>query len=106
MALDYKQSDQLRTNLIFRGRIASAALKFSASILSNNAIDITQTVKRQEVNYAEETFKNPASQATALQPAVVQDPAVQGASLDAEGNSTISDAALQSAVEIAIHKIL
>lgn len=106
MALDYKQSHQLRSNLIFQGRIASSALKWADSIFANNSVDLTQTVKRKEINYAEEVFISPNQKAAQLQPAVVQDGAVQGAGLTPEGDSTITDAGLQSAVEYAIQKLL
>jgi|SRR5262245_1195164 len=107
MALDYKQSAQLRTNITFQGRIASAALKWAGSILANSAVDLTQTVKRKEINYAEALVLNANAKAAELQPMVVQDPAVQGADLDPEtGDSTIPDTQLQSAVEYTIQKIL
>ncbi len=106
MPLDYKQSATLRTNLIFQGRIASAAMKWSDSIMANNAVDVTQPVKRQEINYAEEVFAQPNQKAQQLQPIVVQDGAVQSADLTADGDSTITDAALQGAVEASIHKVL
>ena len=106
MALDYKQSAQLRSNLIFQGRIASAALKWADSILSNSATDLTAPQKRDEINYAEEVFVNPNARAQQLQPVVVADPAVQQADLTTEGDSTITDAALQGATEAAIAKVI
>lgn len=107
MALDYKQSAQLRTNLIFQGRIASAAIKWADSILSNNATDLTAPQKRDEINYAEEVFAQPNQKAQQLQPVVVQDPAVQAQDLDPEtGDSMITDPYLQSATEAAIAKTI
>jgi len=106
MALDYKQSAQLRTNLVFNGRIASAALKWSDSILANTAIDITLLENRKSVNYAQQVYANSNGEATRLQPIVVQDPAVQAQDLGEDGDSLITDAYLQSAVETAIDKIL
>lgn len=106
MPLDYKQSAQLRTSLIFQGRIASAAMKWADSILANTAVDITQTVKRKEVNYAQETILSLNAKAQTLQPAVVQDGAIQQADLTAEGDSTVTDTALQGAVEAAIRKVI
>lgn len=106
MPLDYKQSAQLRTNLIFQGRIGSAALKWADSILSNSATDLTAPQKRDEINYAEEVFAQPNQKAQQLQPVVVADPAVQSEDLTPEGDSTITDAALQGATEAAIRKVI
>ena len=106
MALDYEQSAQLRTNLIFQGRIASAALKWSGSLLVNTSVDLTQAGKRAEIRYAEEVFQNPNGKAQELQPLVVNDPAVQAQDLDPQtGNSMITDPYLQGAVEAAISKV-
>ena len=107
MPLDYRQSAQLRTNLIFQGRIASASLKWADSLMSNNAVDLTQPNKRDEINYAEEVFAQPNQKAQQLQPVVVQDPAIQAQDLDPEtGDSMVTDAYLQGAVEAAIQKTL
>ena len=107
MALDYSQSAQLRTNLIFQGRISSAALKWADSVLSGNATDLTASRKRAEINYAEEVFAQPNAKAQQLQPVVVQDPAVQAQNLDPEtGDSMITDVYLQGAVEAAIGKLI
>ena len=106
MALDYKQSAQLRTNYVFQGRIASAALKWSDAVLANTAVDITNLESRKSVNYSQQVYANPNGEAQRLQPIVVQDPAVQAQDLDEVGDSTITDAYLQSAVEAAIDKIL
>ena len=105
MALDYKQSAQLRSNLIFQGRIATAALKWADSILSNPAADLRQGQMRDEINYAEEIYRAPSQKAQELQPIVVADPAVAGADLTPDGDSTVDDAALQSATEAVIHKV-
>jgi hypothetical protein len=107
MALDYRQSAQLRTNLIFQGRIASSALKWADSIFASNSVDLTQPQKPQEIFFARDVFMNPNQKAATLQPAVVQDPAVQAQDLDPEtGDSMITDAYLQAAVEAAIRKVI
>jgi len=107
MALDYHQSAQLRTNLQFNGRIASAALKWADSILSDSALDVTDLENRKSFNYGQAVYQNPNGEANRLQPVVVQDPAVQAQDLDPEtGDSLITDAYLQSAVESAIRKII
>lgn len=105
MALDYEQSAKLRTNLIFQGRIASASLKW-AQYLMSAPVDVTQAHKRREFHYAEDIIGNPNLKAQQLQPLVVQDPNVQTADLDTDGDSTVTDAALQTAVEGAIQKVL
>lgn len=106
MALDYKQSAQLRTNLIFQGRIASAALKWADSVLSNNSTDLTAPQKRDEINYAEDVFVNPNARAQQLQPVVTSDPAIQNGDLASDGDSTVTDAVLQGATEAAIRKVI
>jgi hypothetical protein len=106
MALDYDQSAKLRTNIVFQGRIASAALVWAQYKLAA-PVDVTQPVKRREFYYAEGIVANANQKAATLQPIVVQDGSVQGADIDAtDGDSTITDAALQTAVETAIGKLV
>lgn len=105
MALDYKQSADLRSNLAFQGRIASAMIKWADSILLQTAANLTQPNVRGNINYAEEIYANANVKAAQIQPLVVQDPAVQASNPDPDKGSTITDAALQSATEIAISKI-
>jgi hypothetical protein len=107
MALDYKQSSELRINPIFMGRIGTAALRWSSSILSNSSLDISTGTARRKIKFAEDVYANPVIQAQKLQPGVVQDPAVQSEDIDPNnGDSTITDPALQSAVEATIDKII
>lgn len=106
MALDYQQSANLRINLPFQGRIASAALIWAQSKMSG-PVDVTNPTARREYSYAQEVYTNPNGKAAQLQPGVVQDPAVQAADIDPEdGDSTITDPYLQQAVEATIAKMV
>lgn len=107
MALDYNQSAQLRGNVVFMGRIGTAALKWASYVLGNDKTDVTSAQVRRQLAYAQEIYNNTIVKAQQLQPAVVQDNAVQNAGIDPDsGNSTISDDALQQAVEGVIGKVI
>ena len=106
MALDYKQSADLRSNPVFMGRIGTAALKWASSILSG-PIDASSSLARRQLAYAQDVYAQPIIKAQALQPGVVQDPAVQAQNIDPEtGDSTITDPYLQQAVEATISKVV
>lgn len=106
MALDYNQSAQLRSNPVFMGRIGTAALKWASYILGG-IIDAGSVQSRRQLAYAQDVYNNPIIKAQQLQPGVVQDQQVQSAGIDATtGDSTIDDAALQSAVEGVIGKVV
>ena len=106
MALDYKQSAELRSNVVFMGRIGTAALKWASYVLGGQ-IDASSTLARRQLAYAQDVYANPIIKAQQLQPGVVQDDKVQSAGIDqTTGDSTINDADLQSAVEGVIGKVV
>lgn len=104
MALTYQQSADLMINMVFRGRIKVACLHYADYILGEaNSVPAHYT----RLRWASQTFASPDVSAGQVTPAVVMDPAVQDAGIDAEtGDSTIDDAALQSAVEGAVNKMM
>lgn len=103
MALTYTESAGLMTNLQFQGRIQVACLKYASYILDEPS-DTPAHSSRQR--WAHSTMTSPAAAATAAQPSVVMDAAVQEAGLTESGDSTIDDAALQSAVEGVVNKMM
>jgi hypothetical protein len=58
------------------------------------------------IKWAQNTMNMPDGAAATTTPPTVMDVAVQGAGIDADGDSTITDAALQSAVENVVNKML
>ena len=97
MALTYDQSAALMNDLAFRGRIKVAALKYADSIMNEaNTVPAHNTRER----WALATMQNPEMVAMQIQPPTVMDPAVQ------ESGSTITDVALQGAVEGVINKLM
>ena len=104
MALSYEQSAELMNNPAFRGRIKVCCLKYADYIVG----EATSTpAHNTRYRWAQQTFASPDISATQVTPTVVMDPAVQAGDIDTEtGDSTIDDAALQSATENAINKML
>ena len=97
MALNYDQSAALMTDFAFRGRVKVACLKF-ADYIANEAA--TTPAHNTRYRWAQGCMMNPDNTATQVQPPTVMDGAVQTA------GSTITDDALQSAVEGVIGKML
>ena len=97
MALTYEQSSALMKDLTFVGRVKVACLKY-ADYISGEPNDVPAHVTRSK--WAQQTFTMPDASATQVTPMVVMDPAVQ------QDGAEISDAALQSAVEGAINKMM
>jgi hypothetical protein len=85
------------SDVIFRGRVKAACLKF-ADYIFNEAI--TVPAHNTRLRWARETFDNPEQIAFKIQPPTVMDAAVQTA------GAAITDAALQSAVEGVVNKML
>jgi hypothetical protein len=103
MALTYEQSAKLMDNPAFRGRVKVACLTYANYISGEDA---TVPAHATRMKWAQQTFQMPDASASQVTPAVVMDAAVQQAGIDADGDSTIDDAALQSATENAINKML
>jgi hypothetical protein len=97
MALTYENSAALMTDAAFRGRIKVSCIKFADFILNEAA---TVPAHNARVRWANSTFQNPEQAAYQVQPPTVMDPAVQTA------GAAITDAALQSAVEGVINKMI
>jgi hypothetical protein len=97
MALTYEESSALMTDGAFRGRVKVACLKFSDYILNEGA---SVPAHNARVRWANSTLQNPEQVAYQVQPPTVMDAAVQDA------GSSITDAALQSAVEGVVNKLI
>jgi hypothetical protein len=97
MALDYAASDALMNDATFKGRVKCACLKFADYILGEAP---NVPAHNTRVKWANNTVTSPDAAATRTTPTVVMDAAVQDA------GATITDAALQTAVETAINKLL
>lgn len=97
MALTYDESAALMNDAAFRGRIKVACLHFADYIFGE---DNTVPAHNTRLRWAQNTFLNPDASAAAVTPPVVMDPSVQDA------GSAIEDAALQSAVETTLNKML
>lgn len=97
MALSYTESAALMTDQAFRGRVKVSCLNY-ANYISNEGNEVPAHNVR--LKWAANCLLNPDMVAMQVQPPTVIDPAVQ-----AQGAS-ISDTALQSAVEDVINKIM
>jgi hypothetical protein len=97
MALTYEESDALMRDMIFRGRIKVAILKYATYIAGEPA---SATAHNSRYKWAQTTFQQPDMQASQIQPPVVMDAAVQ-----ADG-SAITDEALQTSVEAVVNKLI
>lgn len=97
MALTYSQSAALMVDPDFRGRVKVSCLTFANSI-QNELPSVPAHNAR--LRWANQCFQNADMTATQVQPPTVMDPAVQ------DTGSTISDTALQGAVETTVNKLI
>ena len=97
MPLTYTQSADLMNDPEFRGRIKVACLTF-ANYIFGEAVNVPAHNTR--LKWAQQTLLMPDSVTGQVAPTVVMDPAVQ------QDGAEITDAALQSAVENAVNKLL
>lgn len=95
--LTYADSAALMVNDAFIQRIKVACLNYSVFIY-NEAITVQGHPSR--LRWAQGTMQTPDAVAGSIAPSVVMDPNVQAA------GSAITDAALQTAVEATINKIV
>lgn len=95
--LTYEQSAQLMTDLQFRGRCKVACLKFADAIMHENAATAGHNTRTK---WAQQTLQQPDQVAGQVQPPTVMDPAVQ------ESGATVTDNALQGAVEAVVQKMM
>lgn len=101
--MDYTESSNLMQNSIFRGRVKVSCLKFADSIFIEAA---NTPAHNSRTKWAVQAFQQPDMVAAQVTPPVVIDPAVQGSAVDPDGDSAISDAALQAAVEVTVGKMM
>jgi hypothetical protein len=97
MAMDYAASAALMIDMEFRGRVKVACIKFADFILLEDA---SVAAHNTRAKWANQTMVMPDASASQVTPPVVMDPAVQ------EAGAAVTDAALQSAVEAAVNKML
>lgn len=103
MALTYAQSAELMKNGDFIGRVKVGCITYARYISDepNNT-----PAHSTRLRWANNTMLNPDSSAQQVTPTVVMDGAIQSAGVDEAGNSLVTDAALQGAVENAVNKLL
>lgn|SRR5262245_27632589 len=101
--MTYEESAALMVENTFRGRIKVSAMKYASYIQGEDPQTQGHSARYR---WANQTVTQPDQMAISLQPSVVMDPAVQTAGVDAGGKSQIEDAALQSAVEGVVNKIV
>jgi hypothetical protein len=90
MAMTYTDSAGLMTDSVFRGRVKVACLKY-ADYIHHEAN--TTPAHTSRLRWAQQAYQSPDETAARVQPPTVMDQAVQ------EAGATITDEALQSAVE-------
>jgi hypothetical protein len=95
--ITYEEAAALTTDLVFRGRVKIACIKFAYYIL-DEAVSIPAHNSR--VKWANRTLSQPDQVALEVQNNVVVDAKVQ------ESGATITDVDLQSAVETTVNKML
>lgn len=97
MPLDYAATSALISNTAFLGRVQVACLHF-ANYIAAEASSVPAHATR--LKWAAETLASPMQSAMRINPTVVMDPSVQSA------GEAITDADLQTAVEVAINKVM
>lgn len=95
--MTYEESNALMNDMIFRGRVKVAALKYAGSIFIE--ADATPA-HNTRLRWANDTYMNPDAAAGRLQPPTIMDPAVQTAGAE------IADVELQGAVEGVVNKMM
>lgn len=97
MALTYEETYELMKDMVFRGRVGVGCTKFAAYIT-----DEQPNVPAHPTRYkwAQSTLVNPEAAVAQVMPTVVWDVSVQ-----ADG-AAIADETLQSAVEVAVQKLI
>jgi hypothetical protein len=95
--MTYEESAALMTDVAFRGRIKVACLQYSTYIMGEPA---NVTAHSTRIKWAQQTANSPDQTAASVQPMVVMDANVQTA------GAAITDAALQTAVEATVNKII
>jgi hypothetical protein len=97
MALTYTDSANLMNDMVFRGRVKTACLKFATSVLDEAG---TVAAHGARARWANQCMLQPDMAAATVTPPTVLDPAVQTA------GGTIDDPSLQAAVEGVINSLM
>lgn len=95
--MTYEETFELSKDTVFRGRVAVACTKF-ASYITDEAPSVPAHPTRYK--WAQQTLVVPDVAAGVVIPTVVWDPSVQAA------GAAVTDPALQSAVEVAVAKLI
>jgi hypothetical protein len=95
--MTYEETFQLMRDQIFRGRVSVACTKF-ASYIADEAPSVPAHPTRYKWSMA--TLGNPEGATAQVIPTVVWDAAVQ------QDGAAVTDAALQTAVETAVAKLI
>ena len=103
MAMTYEQSASLQNDVIFRGRVRYAVVRFADAIFLEAPAAEGHAARWR---WAQAANMNPDMTAMQLQQLVVSDPAIQDAGVDASGKALVTDAALQAAVEVTAKKFI
>jgi hypothetical protein len=104
MAIDYDQAGALQTNLAFGQRVQVATVKFARYIQA----EPTNTPRHfAGLRWAAEALRNPDILGRQIQRTVVWEPQIQDADIDpSDGDSTVDDAGLQTAVETVANTLI
>lgn len=97
MALSYEDTYQLMQDPVFRGRVNIGCVNYARYITDEPADTPAHSTR---VKWAQTTLLAPEGAVNQVIPTVVTDSAVQ------TDGAAITDAALQSAVETAVNKLL
>lgn len=95
--MTYEESAALMIDNAFRGRVKVACLIYARYIMDEASNTPAHSTR---IKWAQATMVNPDAAAATVTPTVVMDGAVQ------QDGAAIDDAALQSAVENSINKML
>ena len=93
--MTYEEVAALQNDMVFRGRVKVAAIKYADSIVIEPGSTPAHTSRLKWSNLC---YQAPDQQAMQIQQFVVWDPSVQAA------GSAVTDAELQGAVEATINK--
>jgi hypothetical protein len=104
MPIDYDQAGALQSNLPFGLRVKVATVKF-ANYIANEAPNVPQHAARWR--WASNTLNDLDGTARKLQQNVVMQQSILDADIDAtDGDSTVDDATLQTAVETVANQFI
>src|SRR5262249_8040101 len=98
MAMTYEETNALRQDQTFRGRVSVACVHY-ANYITGEAADVPAHSTR--IKWAQQTLIAPDIAVQNCIATVVNDAAVQDA-----GGAAITDAALQTTVETSINKLI